>query len=346
MTTNIRLALIAGVLLVASIWAYSDSVSRGDRFARGQKLLPNLNPDEVATIRIVDGDDTVTLQRTGDEFTVAENHGYPARNDAVNRFLRDLLDISLEKDVGTGEALEEELDLDPPTDSTTEITLSSATDQEMVRIRLGKSFEDDSGRYVQLVDDNEERIYLTADSAYLSTRADSFLKKEIVNVSQMRVRSVRGLDFLLDSDEEDSAVELTDVPNGKKDKTFEINKLKGILSNLSFDEALLADDEEVRDLRFERPLEVFLDDDTSYRLSLATDDESNYLRVEGTHAVGRMEITLETPEEELKDKADQLTRADEIEDFNAFHGSWVYEISDFTADKLKLRKADLLEDAD
>ena len=346
MNTNTRLGLIAGFLLVISIWTYSDSVSRGDRFARGQKLLPNLNPDEVATILILDGEDTVTLRRAEDGFTVAENHDYPARNDAVNRFLRDLLDISLDKDVGTGDALEEELGLDPPSDSTTEITLSNATDQEMVHIRLGNSIEDGSGRYVQLVDGEEDRIYLTSNSAYLSTRADSFLKKDIVNVSQMLVRSVEGLDFLLDTDEEDSPVKLTAVPDGKKEKVFEINKLKGILSNLSFDKALLADDEEVLELEFSRPLEIILADDTSYRLSLATDGENNYMRVAGTHTVGRMAITLETPEDELKEKADRLIRADEIEDFNAFHASWVYKISTFTADKLKLRKADLLEDAD
>ncbi len=35
---------------------------------------------------------------------------------------------------------------------------------------------------------------------------------------------------------------------------------------------------------------------------------------------------------------------DAIEKFNAFHGSWVYEISSFTADKLTLTRSDLLQD--
>ena len=54
-------------------------------------------------------------------------------------------------------------------------------------------------------------------------------------------------------------------------------------------------------------------------------------------------ITLTTPKEELKEKADQLTRADEIAKFNQFHSAWVYEIPSATADKLELAKSDLIE---
>jgi len=38
-----------------------------------------------------------------------------------------------------------------------------------------------------------------------------------------------------------------------------------------------------------------------------------------------------------------LTRADEIDDFNQFHGSWIYEIGEADGRKLFLRKADLVE---
>ena len=41
-----------------------------------------------------------------------------------------------------------------------------------------------------------------------------------------------------------------------------------------------------------------------------------------------------------------LSRADEIDEFNSFHGSWVYEIGDFTAEKLQLEQSDLMESKD
>ena len=344
MNTNAKLGVIVGLLAILSVWTYSDSVSRGDRFARGQKLLSNLNPDEVALISIIDGEDTVTLERQVEEFTIAETHGYPARNDAINRFFRDLLDIGLAKDVGSGSSLAEELEIDPSTDSTTEITLSNAAGQEMVRLRLGKSFEDGAGRYVQRLDQESSSIYLTEGSVYLSTRVDSFLRKEILDVSQSRVRRVQGIDFLITPEEEDSELVLTAIPDGQKEKAFETNKLKSILSRLSFDTVLLADDQAVRELLFQPTLTIDIDDETGYTLSFAEEGDERYIRIQAHHNIGRVEITLEMPKEELKEKADQLTRATEIEDFTEFHASWVYEISSFTADKLKLRKSDLIED--
>ena len=344
MTTNTKLSVVTVVLLAASLWAYSDSVSRGDRFARGQTLLHNLNLDEVAAIVIADGDDTMSLQRGEDGFTIAENHDYPARNDAINRFLRDLLDIALEKEVGTSPALAEELEIDPPGDSTTEITLSNAVQQEMVRLRLGKTIADGAGRYVRRMDDEESMIYLTTGSIYLSTGLDSFLQKEIIDVPQTDVSGIEGPDFVLASREEENPMQLSDVPSGKKEKTFETNKLKSMLSHLRFDEALLSDDEALQEVDFARILTIDLKDDTGYILFAGANDDQSYLRIRGRHSIGSVEIALDTPEEELQEKADRLTRADEIEKFNAFHDSWVYEISSFTADKLKLRKADLLED--
>ena len=119
--------------------------------------------------------------------------------------------------------------------------------------------------------------------------------------------------------------------------------MRSALERLSFDQVYLADDPQVRDLAFEQRLRVSLDDDTAYTLSLAKQGEKSYLQIRGDHSIGQVMITLTTPKEELKEKADQLTRADEIAKFNQFHGSWVYEIPSTTAAKLELTKKDLIE---
>ena len=109
-------------------------------------------------------------------------------------------------------------------------------------------------------------------------------------------------------------------------------------------EVFLADDAEVRELRFDRTLRVDLKDGTSYLLSLATSDNRSFLRIRGEHGLHRVEIAIDTPEDELREKADQLSRGNAIEEFTTFHGSWVYEISSVTADTLGLTRSDLLED--
>ena len=344
MKTNATLAALAVVLLAGSVWAYTSSTSRGDRFQRGQRLLSNLILDEVATITIATGGEVTTLQKRGDEFSVSEVHDYPARNESVNRFLRDLLDIELEKEVGRGIGLAADLEIDPPTDDTVEVALMNSTDQEMVRLRIGKSLPDGVGRYVRRLDVEDAPIYLTTDSWFLSTGSSSFLKKEIVDHPQAEVRRVQGSDFEIVAEEPESPLRLQNVPAGRTEKSTETNALKSILNRLSFDEVFLADDAEVRELRFDRHLRVDLKDGTSYVLSLATSDDRSFLKIRGDHGLDRVEIAIDTPEDELREKADQLSRADAIEEFNAFHGSWVYEISSFTADKLTLNRSDLLQD--
>ncbi|MCH9649577.1 MAG: hypothetical protein K0U98_15160 [Deltaproteobacteria bacterium] len=69
------------------------------------------------------------------------------------------------------------------------------------------------------------------------------------------------------------------------------------------------------------------------------------MSIQGFSTVDRVEIAPDESEEELKEKADTLSRADEIRNFNAFHGSWVYEIEERFVEKLELRKADLVEGA-
>ncbi len=191
MNTNAKLAAVATLLLVASVWAYANSTSRGDRFQRGQLLLPNLILDEVATIRIVKADEVTTLQKRGAAFTVSEVHDYPATNESVNRVLRDLLRIELEKEVGRGVALSADLEIDPPTDDTVEVTLMNSTAQEMVSPRVGTSVPDGSGRYIQRLDVDDAPIYVTTGGVFLSTDSSAYLKKEIVDHPQADVRRVQ-----------------------------------------------------------------------------------------------------------------------------------------------------------
>lgn len=344
MRTNTKLALVALLLLVGSVWAYTDSVSRGERFQSGQKLLPNLNPDAVATVRIEKGEETTTLRRGEDGFTIAEVHAYPAKNEAINRFLQDLLAIELEKEVGRGTSLASDLEIEPPGEETVDIVLSDASDQEMVHLRLGKSFADGPGRYVRRMDRENAPIYLTVQSPGLSTSADAFLDKEIVDVARSEIERIEGGDFVLTSSEDDT-LRLAEIPSGKKEKAVETGKIKSILERLTFEDVFLGDDEELRGLVFEERLVVHLDDGTRYNLALASQDDRHFLIITGRHQVERVEIDMDTPEEELREKADLLSRAEEIESFNRFHRSWIYEISDYTANKLLLEKEDLVEDA-
>ena len=125
MKVNRTLAIVAFVLLVASVWAYRHDMTRAERFERGQSFLPNLNPDEIAQIVITKGEEVVTLTRGKEHFTISEADGYPAKNETVNRLIRSVLEVGLDKEIGRGDGLVEELELVPGGENTVEIVFSN-----------------------------------------------------------------------------------------------------------------------------------------------------------------------------------------------------------------------------
>lgn len=341
---NRNLLIAAGVLLVLSALTYRQSVTRAERFQRGQIFLANLNPDEIDKIELSQGEEKVTLVRGSDGFTVAEKQGYPASNSAVNRLLRGLVEIGLEQEVGSGSDLAAELAIDPVIEETTEVGLLDATGKEMVRLRIGKAFEQGRGRYVKRLDGEGSPIYLTSNAISFAADPGSYLEKQILDHERSGVVSVQGRDFELVLEEGETQLTLAGTGDGVDLKRSEINRLQGLVSGLRFDQVYLSDDAEVADLPFETAIEVQLEDGSGYVFLHAARDDRDFVRVQGFHTVTQVAITRDESEEDLAQKAEVLTRADEIEEFNRFHGSWTYELGDWASESLRLTRSDLIDD--
>jgi hypothetical protein len=340
---NRNLLVLTLILMTLSIWAYRESVERADRFQRGQVFLSNLNPDEIARIEVRQGEQAVTLERQGETFRVLERQGYPANNAAVNRLVADLLEVGLEKEIGTGAELEQELEIEPLGESTLEVVIQDAAEKEMVRMRLGKAFEGGSGRYVQRLDRPGDPIYLTSGGVHVSVDPGSYLQKQIVDVPASELIRIEGPDVTLAREVAGADWSLAGTAGPTDLDEVEVNRLGSALSGLRFESVYLADDEEVRDLDFGPALGFDLEDGSGYDLSLVERQGRYFLRIAGRHSVSQVAISMDEAEEDLQEKAELLTRADEIEDFNRFHGSWIYELGEPVAKKLLLRRADLVE---
>jgi len=339
---NRNLGIAALVLLVLSAFTYRESVTRAERFERGQKFLQHLNPDEIAQITVKKGEEETNLRRQGDEFVVTSADGYPAANESVNRFLRDVLDLSLEKEVGSGESLEKELELTPGGEETVEVAFKNESGKDMVHFLLGKSAEEGgSGSYVLRTDNDDRTIYLTSSRVYLRTDEDEFLKKDIVDVKAEDVVRVVGPGYELTNVE--GTMKLTGLPAGKKE-TSKANQAKSMLASLRFSKHHLADAAQVRSLPW-TSVEVYLNDDSGYVVDVAAAGDKHYLKIEGFHLAQRVEIARDAGDEEVKETADTLARIDELQQFNAFHGSWVYEVTEYVAKKLLVTRDELMEDA-
>lgn len=340
---NSILAILVLFAVALSAWAYHDSVRRAERFERGQDFLPNLNPDEVAAIKLTKGDQAVSMRRDGERFVIVSEGRYPASNESVNRLLRDMLGLSLERRVGAGAELAAELGLGDAAENMLEVALQDAAGKDMVSFRVGDSTEGGGSYVTRTGAGTDGAIYLTSNRVFLSTDGAGFLDKDLVDEPSSRVVSVKAADYTLARPETGGGLELADLPAGKSTKRTEIDQIGGLLTGLRFDQHLQADAPEVAGLVFEPPVEIVLDDGSGYRLELASRDDKHYLRISGFHTAGRLEVSMDASEEEVRETSEVLVRADQMTAFNRLHGSWIYAIPSFTADKLKLRRSDLIE---
>ena len=225
------------------------------------------------------------------------------------------------------------------------MALRNAAGTDMVRLRVGARFEGGAGNYVRRLDGEENPIFLTEATVLIDSTADQFLQKEIVDVASGDVTRIEGPDFTFSKDGEEGAeLALERVPSGRRERTSEVGRVKNFLSRLRFSEVHLADAEEVVDLSFDNEFRYELADGSGYVVSVAGRDDDRYIRIGGYHTVQQVEIERDTPEEELQEKADILNRAEEMREFNDYHGPWVYKLDSFTGEKLDLRRADLIED--
>lgn len=342
MKSNRLLMVVAAAVFLLSFLSYRHSVTRAERFERGQKFLSNLNPDEIANIKIAKDGTVTELKRQDDLFLVASEDGYPAANDAVNRMLKDVLGLSLEKEVGKGAGLEEELGLRPEASGTLDVTFKNAAGKEMVHFLVGKAFDDGSGNYVQRLDGEKGPIYLTAERVSLQTTGSDYVDKELLDVPAAEIAAIRGDGFAFET--VDGKLALAGLAEGKKESA-KATQVKGVLSGLRFQEHFLANDPSLQGLRFDAELEVELNDRSGYSLQVAQQGEDHYLRIAGFHDVGQLSVALDASEDEVRETSEVLSRGDEIKDFNALHGSFIYKVTSTTADKVRAKASELVENS-
>lgn len=340
---NRKLGSVTLVLFALALLTYHHSTSRAERFESGQTFLQNLNPDEIAKIEIGagsgEGAETVTLRREGERYVLAERNGYRAKNEEVNRVVRDLLDATLDRRMGSGEGLADELGMSD--DDAVSITFENTGGEPMVALRLGAT-ADDGGRYVQRLDGDDQAIYRTEAALSVATDPGTFLDKEIVDHPSSSVVRIDGPGYVLSKEQaEDGTWQGALELESGETSTSEANRLGGLLSRLAFEEVLVADDPTVAGLRFDETFVFRLDDLSGYQIEVATDGDATYARFTAFLEVDRVEVGAEESDEELEEKADVLRRNDEVIQFNQFHGSWVYRLRDFDAEKLELTAADL-----
>jgi Domain of unknown function (DUF4340) len=306
---------------------------------RGQLLLPDFQPKEVARITFSSGSDKTTLMLKNGKWLVSERSDYPANVAIINQLLRTLAEVKVTQGIEADASFAPRFGMDPGSSDKTQrgvdVVFGNDAGSELLHLTFGKTIEQDggspfgvmggmaSGRYVKNTADSSG-VYLTAEMfSFISAEPRSWLQEGFIKVQNPKMISVTqagkaDLAWKVSREDENANFSL----EGKQDKeTLEdatLTPLKNIFSMARFDD-LVPEDQVAAQAIPERRQEVKIDtfDGFHYDITLtpakiqpndpAPDDggapEERYLftmKVQAQLATERKKADKETEEQAKK----------------------------------------------
>ena len=140
---NARAVLVLVVLLAilgggALIYQYQEKSERpGNVATLGKPLLPDLKAADIASIKIVQPNATLTLQRKDDGWVIAERRGFPADVSKVRDFVIKLLELKVGQSEPIGEKDRARLNVDA---SGTQVEFAGADGKSLGKLTVGKKY--------------------------------------------------------------------------------------------------------------------------------------------------------------------------------------------------------------
>ena len=239
--------LAAGLLLMRSqqsAWKPGDS-------RIGQRLMPGLKLEDVATVSIRDPDATLTLARREGGWRVKERADFPADADRVRELLLRLVELKVVQTEAVAEAQRARLQLLEPgaaqEGAGTRIELKDGGGAVLARLLLGKkvtamvagaAFGPETGvptgRYAMTGDEPGTVVLVSEALAQAEAKPGSWLSKELIRVERAKSISASGPDgkqrFAVSRDSEASDWKLA---GGGKPDPGRVQDVASALASLS-----------------------------------------------------------------------------------------------------------------
>jgi hypothetical protein len=238
-------ALLVALLLVlggGAVLYYRQGVSQRPAASGtlGQPLLKNLKAADIAAIAIRAPKDALTLERKGDQWTIAERAGFPADLERVREFVLKAISLRIGQVEPIGAADRARLNLD---DSGTRIEFKSADGKALAQLVAGRKYfksEPDNpdkapgdGRFV-LLPGAESSVYVVSDPLEQASpkAADWIAKKglEAEKVKSLELKFPGGEGWKIEREKDDAAWKLAGLRSGEK---LEITKANAAAYALS-----------------------------------------------------------------------------------------------------------------
>jgi len=302
----------------------------------GERLLPELDLNEIASIDILSPDGTNTVENRDGQWVLPSLNGYPANTDKIAEEINKLDEMKVGQSVRGGEALYEDLELSD--DKSTRLILKDKDGKELTTVYLGAtrekeqqgnpqfgggSFNVPDGQYVRVGDDG---IVLTKDAIQgFDNVSETWVEKEIANVAktdmkEATVSTTNGTYTLAAVGTEDYFLE-----GLRKGQEIDNSRAYSVLNALSY---LNFSSVAGKDLD---PAKTGLDRAQSFA-GTTTKGLVYNIKVGGKDDKGDSYISIDAAAAPSDaDDADDTIKT-EVEAFNKKHQGWVYTVSSFKAD--------------
>ncbi len=354
-----KLTILAIAAVIMVIWAVVQSrISNSYQAVSNEPtfLIQGLDTDDIGSIIIGSGDDTVTLKRQGRGFVIVDKDNYPAKAGAINNLISKCIEIQTSEFITDKPSNHEDLEVTEEKAGTVIKFMTHEPNSVLLAgIAVGKSKELGQGAYVRLLSSDSSlssKVYETAEVPWFDTGAMSYIDQELISVKKDDIESVifsspNGIYTLKRTEGGQDVMLEGDVPAGKKFKTATGDIVFSALTNLRCDDIK----KQSSDLVFDKQYVCRLKDTTVYTLKIAQDDDKTYVMCEADFTdrtpVEKKSLeqggTVES-QEELKKKEAKLLAQENALKFTAEHKGWVYTIPNWKAENLTKELSDLLED--
>lgn len=351
------IVLAAVTILVAAGAFYAlnqrESSTRGT--VTSQPLFPGLTDriNEIDRLTIqTSADGTITLVRDGDDWGMAERHGYPADFEKIRNALIEIAALNTLEPRTSKPELYEKLqveDVENELSSSIRVT-AAAGDETVADLIVGRTRPAEEGGGVFVREVGEEQSWLAEGSIQPQRKFVQWLDRNIVNVDQRRVRMVEmtrpdGQGVVVSKAhpaDEEYTLETT-VPEGRKVKPD--SELRALASITDF---LILEDvrpEEEVDFTSSPIVDRFLTfDGLELVMEVVEQDDRSWVRVTAGPADRLEGLDAFVQENEGQDSregriADQMKTPEEIEteiaSINDRVGGWAYRVTDYKTGKLR-----------
>ncbi len=339
------LGIIAAVMVVWAVFQSKISKTAAQKETSGQAyLVSGVNADDISSILIKTGKDTLTLRRKSKGFVVVNKDNYPADTEKINDLITDCLEIKVAQMVTDNPA--NFADLGVTEDKATKIVRFFTPDaNELFGVIVGNSKESGQGTYVRMTSSN--KVYLATQPPYVDDTALNYVKQQLValvhkEIQLVTVDSPNGR-YVLKPKTDSEDVELVNIPEGKKLKESDAKNVFDALSGLNFSDVK----KDSGDLKFDRQYICKLFNSTEFTFDIASKDGKSYVKCRAIFTDGKPPVANpneKLSDDQMKERENKLLLDKKADDFTSRNLGWVYEIPSYKAKYLTTDLSSLVED--